>query len=192
MKIGIMGGTFNPPHKGHKNIIKEAYKNLNLDKIYVIPNNKPSHKNMPKNSPSAKNRFEMCEIMCADLEYTEVSDIEIKKGGLSYTIETLRELKNEEDELFLIIGSDSFFDIEKWIEFEEIFKLCTLVVFKRIDNIDLSKHQKYLTEKYNIKSYIIKTVVLEVSSTEIREENSNILAIDKINNYILEKNLYKE
>lgn len=190
MKIGIMGGTFNPPHLGHKNIIIEAYKSLNLDMVYVIPNNIPSHKVMPKNSPTPQNRLEMCEIMCKSLDFTKVLDIEIVQGGTSYTIDTLRKLENQDDELFLIIGSDSFFSIEKWFEYQEIFKLCSIVVFKRLQNIDLEQHKDYLEQKYGVCIYIIDAKVLEVSSTELRENIKNPMAIEGVEQYI--KNLYKE
>ena len=185
-----MGGTFNPPHKGHKNIILEAYKNLNLDKVYVIPNNIPSHKKIPLNSPTPYNRMEMCEIMCKDLDFTQVLDIEIKKGGTSYTIDTLKELKKEGDKLYLIIGSDSFLTIDKWREFEEIFALCELVVFKRELEIDLNQQKTYLEKKYGVKSHLIESKILEVSSTELRQKLNKELSILEVEQYILQNNLY--
>lgn len=170
MKIGIFGGTFNPPHKGHRHILEKSIEVINFDTTLVIPNNIPSHKEMNKNAKTALERFEMCEKMFSDI--AKISDIEIKKGGKSYTINTVLELleKYPQSQLYLIIGTDSFLNIEKWVRFEEILEKCSLVVFDRFLNMDLSEHKKYIENKYKTNVFYVKTDVIEISSTIIREE----------------------
>lgn len=194
MKIGIFGGTFNPPHLGHKNILETSIEKLNLDLVLVIPNNIPPHKEMPKNSPTTKNRFEMCEIMCEEIEKTMVSSIEIKNGGTSYMVETLEKLRKKYpfDEFFLIIGTDSFDIFEKWYRFESIFKLSTLVVLER-NHLNQNLVQKEnLAEKYNAKILLLESEIIEISSTEIRKDENLHLLQPKILEYIEKNNLYKE
>ncbi|MFI3114934.1 MAG: nicotinate (nicotinamide) nucleotide adenylyltransferase [Clostridia bacterium] len=194
MKIGIFGGTFNPPHLGHKNILETSIEKLNLDLVLVIPNNIPPHKEIPKNSPTTKNRFEMCEIMCDEIEKTMVSSIEIKNGGTSYMVETLEKLRKKYpfDEFFLIIGTDSFDIFEKWYRFESIFKLSTLVVLERNHlNQNLVQKEK-LAEKYNAKILLLESEIIEISSTEIRKDENLHLLQPKILEYIEKNNLYKE
>ena len=194
MKIGVFGGTFNPPHLGHKNILCQSIKKLKLNMVLVIPNNIPSHKNLPQHTATAKHRFEMCKVMCEDIENAFVSDIEIKMGGKSYTIRTLEKLKEKykNDELYLIIGTDSFQNIETWARFEDILSICELLVFKRAENDNNLEHKKYIEQKYGVLVHLIENETIEISSSELRQyENIQYLS-EKVLDYIEKNSLYKE
>ncbi len=171
----------------------QSIEKLNLDLALVVPNNIPSHKKLPQNTATVQNRLEMCDIMCQNINKAIVSDIEIKLSGESYTILTLRELRKQylNDELFLIIGTDSFKSFEKWYLFEEILTLCTLVVLERYTNNENIQQQKYLEEKYNIKIMLIQGEVIEVSSTEARNLEINHLLEPEVLQYIYTNKLYK-
>lgn len=194
MKIGILGGTFNPPHLGHKNILQQSILKLSLDLVLVIPNNIPSHKILPENTATTQNRLEMCEIMCENVDKAEVCDIEIDIGGQSYTVVTLRKLRElyPDDEFFLIIGTDSFLMFEKWYLFEEIFSMSTLVVLERNHENASVQHKKYLQQRYNIKIELIESEIVEVSSSQVRNLEANHLLEPEVLRYIEKNCLYKE
>lgn len=196
MRVGVLGGTFNPPHNGHIYVANEVRKTLKLDKIIFIPTNIPPHKNMPENSATTSQRLEMLEIMLKDYDWAIINDIEIKRGGASYTIDTLLKIKENKNynEIFFIMGADMLMCFDTgWKEPEKICKLCTLVVMAR------QKHQKSiiyqksktLQNLYNAKIVVIDCDVMEISSTEIRKglRNEKMLP-KKINDYICKNRLY--
>lgn len=193
MRIGVFGGTFNPIHLGHTNLIQGFYENLSLDKVIIIPTNVPPHKN-PDFLVDAQHRINMCKLALNELVYCEVSDIEIRRTGKSYTVDTLNELKSifPNSELFLLMGEDMFLTVEKWKSSTDIFKLATICATPRTkDNIlELEKHSKCLKSKYNfLKSKIINIPLVVVSSTEIRNGNTNLLD-KKVLDYSKKNNLY--
>lgn len=174
MRIGIFGGTFNPPHLGHKNLAMQIKDIAKLDRIIIIPSYVPPHKQTTQLA-SGKHRVKMCELMFSE-DIFNVSDIEIRRGGKSYTIDTIATLKKEYpgDELFLIIGSDMLLSFHEWKQYKDIISLVTLCVASRSDEIS----------KDVLSSYAIDTLVLseakgeiiiadiepmEVSSTAVRE-----------------------
>ena len=114
-RIGIFGGTFNPPHKGHTYIAKMAKQMANLDRMIFIPCYIPPHKEVC-GDVSAEHRFNMTRIAIADISEFEISDIEIKKGGTSYTAQTLEKLKElyPHDTLCFVVGGDSLRNMESW------------------------------------------------------------------------------
>ncbi len=170
-RIGIYGGTFSPPHKGHVEAARAFMKQMRLDYLYVIPTATPPHKNLD-NAVDARHRLRMCELAFADVEGVIVSDVEIKRGGISYTVDTLRELCAPDARLFLLCGTDMLLTLDKWREAEEIFRLCYPIYIRRENDPImsariLSRITEY-TEKYNA---VIRRVVaepIEISSTEIR------------------------
>lgn len=131
MRIAIMGGTFNPIHYGHLRIAEEARESLALDKVVFMPANIAPHKTESPAPPEA--RIEMIRLSIIGNPFFEVSDIEIKRGGRSFTIDTLRALKEKDKSLdiSLIIGNDSFNDITTWCEYESIFELSSFIVVER-------------------------------------------------------------
>ncbi|MDP4153860.1 MAG: nicotinate (nicotinamide) nucleotide adenylyltransferase [Bacillota bacterium] len=197
-KIGIYGGTFNPPHFGHVNLAKNAIKALELDKLLIIPTALPPHKSADE-SVEQSERLEMTRIAFEEVKDAVVSDIELRRGGISYTIDTLNEIKRlvgPEDKLYLLMGSDMFNMIEKWRQFKDIFKLCTIAVFER-ENGDtkLSEYVLYIKEKYNADIVFIEAPVIEMSSENIRTMlrcgcNMGHVLPYKLAQYIADKNVY--
>ena len=197
MRIGLMGGTFNPPHMGHVNAARSALLKLSLEKLIFIPTGIPPHKMMAKASASADDRLEMTRLAAA-LVGAEVSDIEIRRVGKSYTVYTLRELheKYPDDELWLIMGTDMFLSLETWFCFEEIFSLACIAAVPREKNdiIRLNAYSEKLKEKYDAVTRVLDTEAVTISSTQLRPEKGrkelrNYLP-DEVYDYIMRKNLY--
>lgn len=172
MKIGIYGGTFDPPHIGHVNAAKEAVRFLKLDKLLVIPANTPPHKDLPDNAPSAEARLDMTRLAMSGVENTSVSDMELRRGGKSYTSDTLRILREEypQDELFLIMGTDMLLSFETWHDFEAVLNMCVLAVFTRRSGEEetVKRAVSELAEKYGARAVYVPHEVFEASSSDIR------------------------
>ena len=191
MKIGIYGGTFNPIHKGHVHFAKTVLKELNLDKVILIPDNIPPHKANAGIAPS-EHRIQMCRLAVEDEEKIEVSDMEIKRHGISYTVDTLKEIKEAKPdaELFLLTGTDMFLTIDKWKSAEEIMSLSTAVGAPRIkeDLPKLLEKEKEMQRK-GLKCRVIPLIPVETSSTAIR--NGCEEGLDKrVLSYIEQNALY--
>ncbi len=133
MRIGILGGTFNPPHLGHLICAQEAYLQLGLDRVTLIPARIPPHKAV-EDEPGPEHRLELCRLAIrGDEERLEVSDLEIGRDGPSYTVDTLEALHSSapDHELFLIVGGDIAAGLPDWHEPERVLSLATLAVAKR-------------------------------------------------------------
>jgi nicotinate-nucleotide adenylyltransferase len=128
VRIGILGGTFNPPHLGHLVCAQEAYLQLALDRVMLIPARIPPHKPV-EDEPGAEHRYELCRC---DGRF-EVSDLEIGRSGPSYTVDTLAQLNSQapDNELFLIVGGDVAAGLRSWREPERVLSLATIAVAKR-------------------------------------------------------------
>ena len=167
-KIGIFGGTFNPPHLGHVRLAKEAAEKIGADKVLIIPSCIPPHK-MPGKLAGGDERMEMCRLAFED-EMFEISSIELDRGDKSYTVETLRELKKiySDSELYFIIGSDMLETFTQWYKWEEILALATICAASREEGFkaDLSVY----TPEQRERIIFLDIQPLEVSSTQIRVE----------------------
>jgi nicotinate-nucleotide adenylyltransferase len=133
VRIGILGGTFNPPHLGHLICAQEAYLQLGLDRVTLIPARIPPHKPV-EDEPGAEHRLELCRLAIqGDEERFTVSDAEIVREGPSYTVDTLEELQSSapDNELFLIVGGDIAAGLPSWQRPERVLSLATLAVAKR-------------------------------------------------------------
>lgn len=132
MRLGILGGTFNPPHLGHLVCAQEAYLQLGLDRVTLIPARIPPHKPV-EDEPGAEHRLELCRLAIGTDERFQVSDLEIGRDGPSYTVDTLEELHSSapDHELFLIVGGDIAAGLPDWHEPERVLSLATLAVAKR-------------------------------------------------------------
>ena len=172
-RIGIYGGTFNPPHIGHLQAAKQAVKALGLSKLLLIPAYAPPHKAaLPGNSPTARQRLEMLRIAASDCPEIEVSDLELEREGISYSCETVRELKRQypNAELVLLMGTDMFLSFESWMHPEEILKNASLGVFYRGDKGEQPAIAKKKTEMEakGAAVYLVRNDVIPISSTQMR------------------------
>lgn len=133
MKLGILGGSFNPPHLGHLRLAEEAAYAHDLDRVVFIPSSLPPHKRQVDVAPPV-HRIEMTRLACRDNPVFEVSDMELRRGGPSYTVQTLEVLAKEANRgYFFILGSDSLREISAWKEYERLFELCNFIVVRRPD-----------------------------------------------------------
>ncbi|PKM71962.1 MAG: nicotinate (nicotinamide) nucleotide adenylyltransferase [Firmicutes bacterium HGW-Firmicutes-16] len=198
MRIAVFGGSFNPPHSGHVEAAKTAARELHADKLIIIPAARPPHKEQETGSPYAFERLELARLAFGGLSDTELSDIEISRGGVSYTVETLEELKklHPDDELVLLMGTDMLISFENWKDFMRIFELSSLAAFPRKhDEIpDIRRFRELYSEKYGASVYEIGLVPTEVTSTELRSmlknrEGNNLLP-DAVYREIIKKRYY--
>ncbi len=198
IRIGIYGGTFSPPHNGHLLAAKTFMEQMWLDILYVIPTALPPHKELEV-EVSAEDRLAMTRLAFAGMEGVYVSDMEIARGGRSYTVDTLRELSGEDRRLFLLCGTDMMLTLDTWRAPEEIFKLSYPVYIRR-DN-DRSLDQKIIAKiaqyHQNYGKVVRKLVTepLELSSHEVRErvkkgESIATLVPPVVEKYIQDKGLY--
>lgn len=132
MRLGILGGTFNPPHLGHLVCAQEAYVQLGLDKVLLIPARIPPHKPV-EDEPGVEHRLELCRLAVQRDERFTVSDLEVIRAGPSYTVDTLDRLHSQapDSELFLIVGGDVAAGLPRWRQPERVLALATLAVAKR-------------------------------------------------------------
>lgn len=187
MKIGIYGGTFNPPHVGHSRVMHAVIGQLKLDRLILMPTGDPPHKELPEGSPSPTLRLQMTQLVGATVEETrhrqkkapcvvETSDLEIKRSGKSYTVDTLEALAElyPEDELVLILGEDMFMTFFQWVSPEKVAKLASICGFPRNDQApseELIQQGKKVEEELMGRVHLISVPFnVEVSSTELREE----------------------
>ncbi len=171
-RIGIYGGSFNPPHIGHIQAAKQAVEALNLSKLLVIPAGIAPHKQMPGNSPTPQQRLDMLRLTLADCPEIEVSDLELKREGPSYTYETILHLREEYPEatLILFMGTDMFLSIHTWKNAEIILKNATLGVFYRGDKGETQsiEEKKAELEQQGVKIEVVQNVAIPISSTQMR------------------------
>lgn len=195
MKTGILGGTFNPPHMGHLHAAQQAYEALRLDRVLFIPTGIPPHKALPHNTANAVQRCDMVRLLIAQKPWAELCTMEIMREGKSFTVDTLRALmKQEKQELFLIIGTDMLLSFDtKWKSPKEISRLATLVVCAREQGKDALIFQKrtQLQKKFHTKVELIHGPVFPASSTQIRNgENLSTFTAPDVAQYIKDHKLY--
>lgn len=197
-KVGIYGGSFDPVHKGHKLLAENLSKEINADKVIIIPAAVSPFKK--GTVASDEDRLNMCRLAFSEDLFT-ISDWEIKNGGKSYTIDTVSELKRlyPNDKLYLFMGDDMLLSFHKWYKYDEILKLCTLVCGCRTeDGEKLSLMKDYAENVLNLKEneiVICESEPIEISSTEIREnlkKGDCDFLDEKVNEYIKSRGLYCE
>lgn len=189
MRIGILGGTFNPIHMGHLILAEEAYRILKLNKVIFIPCYLPPHKTS-KNLISAEHRFNMVKEAIRGNYHFTVSDIEIEEEGISYTYKTLQKFKRlfpPHTEFFLIVGSDALEELPNWKNFNLITNLAKIVVATRAN---------FLIDNKPDWAKIIKIPQLDISSSDIRKRirmgfSIKYLVPERVVRYIEENKLYK-
>ena len=178
MKIGIYGGTFNPPHLGHLAAARAALAALGLDKLLFVPAAIPPHKELPQDTPSAEHRLAMVEKMADAMAMPKVvkaSGIELERAGKSYTSDTLERIheKYPDAELWLLVGTDMFLTLHLWHDPQAITRLAGICAFGRTqqDGEELFAPQRaYLAEKFNARvTTITLPDLVDISSTRLRE-----------------------
>jgi nicotinate-nucleotide adenylyltransferase len=210
MAVGIFGGTFNPVHVGHLRVAEEIREEFNLEAVYFIPSHLPPH----KDSGTCERSEERLAILKAAVkgnDFFKVSDIEIKRGGISYTIHTLKKLKRRLDDIYFIIGIDAFKLIATWYHYEELFSYTSFVVITRpacaVPDIyqtlpDRVRSQFTVVENNTCRHesgkmiYLRPVTRIDISSTQIRafvKENRSIkyLVPPAVEKLIGERGLYK-
>ena len=196
MKTGIFGGAFNPVHLGHIGLAKNYLSALSLDRIIFIPTSVAPHKSSEEFA-SNEHRINMLSLALEGESSFEISDIEFKREGKSYTFDTLCELKKQypEDEFYLIMGSDQFLYFNNWYKAEEIASLATLCTAARNEQ-DFKKLLDFKSENGYLKNAVITDFdVFEISSSALRDMIKNRKNIEKyvskaVADYIKENNLY--
>jgi nicotinate-nucleotide adenylyltransferase len=188
MKVGILGGTFDPIHIGHLIAASSVYEALNLDTVVFMPAGDPWQKR-DRELSTGQQRLEMVKIATSDDDRFQASDIEIMRTGPTYAIETVREWKrlNPSDELFWIVGSDALSGIPSWHEWEEFVSEVTVVAVNRIGQI--------ASVPFNVVS--VEMPEVRISATQLRDRFTNkldtkYLVPEKVSEYISEQGLYQE
>lgn len=197
MNIGIFGGSFDPVHLGHKKLADFMTEKLQLDKMLIIPAALSPFK---ERCADGMDRYNMCRLQFSS-EPFEVSDIELRRGGKSYTVETLRSIREQypEARLYLIIGSDQLLSFNRWYRFSEILSLCTLAAVSRQGGDKKSRLETFCRENLNGfgKTLIFDFTPLEISSTQLRRaiaagENAAEFLDGRVLRYIQDRGLYSE
>ncbi|WP_408006861.1 nicotinate-nucleotide adenylyltransferase [Pseudalkalibacillus sp. A8] len=187
-RIGILGGTFDPPHIGHLMMAQEAVEQCKLDKVWFMPSASPPHKKM--NGVTAGNdRIEMVKRTIDDVEGFKLSLIEFEREGPSYTVDTMKELKEKHPdiEFFFIIGGDSVEALHTWDRIDQLVEIITFIGIKR------PGHE--FESPYLDKIIAIETPLIGISSTMLRErfrhnKNTKYYVTDEVREYVEVNRLY--
>lgn len=197
MRLGIYGGTFNPIHRGHVHILREFIERLDLQKVLLIPDGTPPHKQAEDLAP-AESRLRMCAIAVRELGIVEVSRMELDRPGKSFTSDTLTELHllYPGDQLYLLMGEDMFLTVDRWHEAGTIFRLAVLCASPRSPEGmgGLLEKQREL-ETLGARCRVEDIPFLDVSSTRVRElaragEDISGLVPEGVAGYIRENGIY--
>lgn len=199
MRIGIMGGTFNPIHTGHLMLAEWAMEEAKLDRVLFIPTGNSYMKESNEILESA-HRLAMASIAVASNPCFDVSGMEIERGGNTYTCDTLKQLHEEmpENDIFFIMGADCLFTIEKWKNPEQIFKSCHLIAAARNGSsiASMEAQKKKLEQRFGAKILLLQFPEIALSSTDIRNrmisgKSIRYLVPEGVREYILENQLYR-
>lgn len=196
MRRAIFGGSFNPVHNDHIKLALRFVEEFSLDRVTLIPTNITPLKDNSAIADGA-DRLNMCLLATRDYSVLEVSDIELRRQGLSYTSDTIAQLRCDDDELFLIVGADMYVTLDKWHDFRYIFENATILVAPRNDLDYSSLEEKYKEFKpYGCRTLISRHPVGGLSSTAVRAavkagESLGGLVDPRVEEYIKNKELYR-
>lgn len=200
MRVGILGGTFDPIHIGHLLMAEFAYEYFELDEIWFLPNGNPPHKQTAEMEDALRHRIEMVRRAIQDVPYFKLCLHEAEEKDHSYTYKTMQELNAlyPDDQFYFILGADSLFSIEEWRYFREIFPTCVILAAMRDDkDAEAMKQQiTYLEKEYGAKIELLQAPLLEISSTTIRKRSKagktiRYMVPDLVAGYIREHQLYQ-
>lgn len=169
-KTVFFGGTFNPPHISHRLMLEAVAELSDVDRVLVVPTNIPPHKDFEGFTASGKDRLSMCRLLCDGVDKASVSDMELKRGGRSYSFDTLSKLKPRYDSLYILIGGDMITTFTGWYRYRDILDLCGILAVRRkgIDNEEFKRAVENL-KMLGGNVEVIEADLPEVSSTELRE-----------------------
>ncbi|OPZ84837.1 MAG: Nicotinate-nucleotide adenylyltransferase [Firmicutes bacterium ADurb.Bin419] len=200
-KIGISGGTFNPIHYGHLIVAEMVRDEFGLEKILFVPSGMPPHKDL-RDVAGAEHRFNMVRQAVNNNPYFFESRVEVERGGYTYTIDTLKNLRQtygKDAKLYYIIGADVLSDLLTWRNYQEVFGICEFIAVLRPGNgIEVFNRQmEYLRDNFGAVIHFMDTPLIEISSTEIRNrikqgKSIKYLVPDSVEDYIKENRLYHE
>ncbi len=199
VRIGLMGGTFDPIHYGHLFIAEEARARCNLDRVVFIPNHRPAHRDGKRARLDAEVRYRLTELAIAGNPFFVASRVELDRPGPSFAIDTVHQLQTElgaEAELHFIVGSDSLADLKTWHRSEELFRACRFIALTR-PGFDLEATGAGLTAVQRERIEVVATMGLEIASTELRRRCAlglpiRYLAPDKVEEEIRRRSLYRD
>jgi nicotinate-nucleotide adenylyltransferase len=198
-RLGIYGGTFSPPHLGHVLAAEAFLREVELDRLLIIPTAVPPHKEA-EDVPSEEHRLELCSLAFGNIPGAEISDLELRRGGKSYTYLTLRELELPEQKIFFLCGTDMLLSLDTWRNAEEVMRRASFTVISReLDPLTLLRMQEKkeaLAVRYGAEIRILSVPAHPASSTEIRKaiahgESIAGLVPEAVDAYIQKWNLYK-
>ena len=215
-RLGILGGTFNPIHFGHLAAAEEVRERLKLEKVIFIPSFLPPHK-IDEDIPSAVQRQEMIRLALKGNLYAAISDMEIRRGGRSYTVDTIGALQQSHPgtELYFLTGLDSFLEIRTWKDWDRLLTLCSFVVISRdgyrfrdiaqlgildvpeqeLTALDAREKDQVVITAANMRVYLERVPFYDISSTDIRTRVREGRSIkyhlpEAVEHYIIENKLY--
>ena len=172
MTIAVFGGSFNPPHKGHRAAALAASRQLKPDEFLVIPDFQPPHKQLAEGSPEPEERLALCRLAFAAVPNCTVSDLELRRGGKSYTADTLRHLRaaRPEAELILLMGADMYCSLHTWYDAEYILRSVRIAVFQRAagEMPAIEAQRDALAAQFGTETELIRSQPMPASSTELR------------------------
>lgn len=197
-RIGIYGGTFNPPHLGHVRGAKFAMSSLKLEKLLVIPTNISPHKQLPADTPTPQQRYDMTKLAFSCISGVEVSDLELQRQGASYTYETVDAVKGmyPDAEIVLFMGTDMFLSFLEWKEPERILKNASLAVFYRGEKGEKEAidKQTQVLKQMGATVYLVNNPITTISSTDLRRliafDCASEFLPEEVKNYICTQKLY--
>ena len=196
MRLGILGGTFNPPHLGHLICAQEACVQLELDRVMLVPALVPPHKPV-EDEPGPRHRLELCRLAVQDDERLVVSDLEIRRQPPSFTVDTLEQLTREAPErnLFLIVGGDIAAGLPEWHEPERVLSLATVAVAERRGTPRVAVDDALTRVEARERAQFFPMPTVDISSTLVRErvragQPIRYLVPDAVERYIRDKGLY--
>jgi nicotinate-nucleotide adenylyltransferase len=197
VRIGVLGGTFNPPHLGHLVCAQEAYVQLELDAVMLIPARTPPHKPIEE-EPGVEHRLELCRLAARDDPRLEVSDLEVNRPGPSYTVDTLSELhsKAPDNQLFLIVGGDIAAGLAEWREPQQVLSLSTLAVAERSGTPRPAVDAALERLDGGGRARFFQMPTIGISSTLVRQRVRACLPVrylvpEPVESYIADRGLYR-
>lgn len=184
MRLALYGGSFNPPHLGHRAAAETVVRQLRPDRLLILPDHRPPHKELPEGSPSAEERFHLCELAFAGIPCAEVSDLELRREGRSYTADTVERLREQypEAQITLVIGTDMLLCFDTWYRFRYLLEQCELAVLCRAggERAQVEEKAAQLRGDDGAQVLILPHEPVETSSAEIRELLPRRLGADRL------------